>query len=70
MNEKYRELAFGTVLAVPVGKVCDRRLPDGEKGLRSEREESEKSRECGAVKVETIAEERHVRQKIDEANAL
>jgi hypothetical protein len=57
MNEEYWELSLGGVLAVPVGKMLDRRLLDREKGLRTEREESEKSREGGAVKVETTAEE-------------
>jgi hypothetical protein len=57
MNEEYWELSLGGVLAVPVGKMLDRRLLDREKGLRTEREESEKSREGGAVKMETTAEE-------------
>jgi hypothetical protein len=57
MNEEYWEFGLGDVLTVPVGKMLDRRLLDGEKNLRPEREESEKSREGGAVKVETMAEE-------------
>jgi hypothetical protein len=57
MNEEYWELGLRGVLAVPVGKMLDRRLLNREKGLRTEREESEKSREGGAVKVETTAEE-------------
>jgi hypothetical protein len=56
MNEEYWEFGLGGVLAVPVGKMLDRRLLNGEKGLRPEREEGEKSREGGAVKVETMAE--------------
>jgi len=57
MNEEYWELGLGGVLAVPVGKMLDRRLLNREKGLRTEREESEKPREGGAVKVETTADE-------------
>jgi hypothetical protein len=57
MNEEYWEFGLGGVLAVPVGKMLDRRLLNGEKGLRPEREEGEKSREGGAAKVETMAEE-------------
>jgi len=68
MNEEYWEFGLGGVLAVPVGKMLDRRLLNSEKGLRPEREEGEKSREGGAVKVEIMAEERHVCQEIDEAN--
>ena len=57
MNEEYWEFGLGGVFAVPVGKMFDRRLLDGEKGLRPEREEGEKSREGGAVKLETMVEE-------------
>ena len=57
MNEEYWKFGLGGVLAVPVGKMLDRRLLNSEKGLRPEREEGEKSREGGVVKVETMAEE-------------
>ncbi len=57
MNEEYWEFGLGGMLAVPVGKMLDRRLLDGDKGLRPEREEGEEAREGGAVKVEATAEE-------------
>jgi len=57
MNEEYWEFGLREVLAMPIGKMLNRRLFNSKKGLRPEREEGEKSREGGAVKVETMAEE-------------
>ena len=56
------------VRSVPVSCVLGWRAIGSKEGLRSERENSEESREGCSMEVESAMEEFHVREEVDEAN--
>lgn len=70
MNKEYWKFCLGRVLAVPIDNLLCWRLSSSQKALRPEEKEGEKSRQGCSVEVESVAQECHVCQEVNEADTL